>query len=82
MARMSPTLLLLLAAAAPQAAPELRDIRQLSSGGTHAEAYWGPDGKRIVLMGERPGDPADQIYELEVASGALTRVSTGKGKAT
>jgi dipeptidyl aminopeptidase/acylaminoacyl peptidase len=67
---------------AAQGAPEPREIRQLTSGGTHAEAYWAPDGKRIVLMGERPGDPADQIYELEVATGALTRVSTGKGKAT
>jgi Tol biopolymer transport system component len=65
-----------------QDAPGLREISQLTSGGTHAEAYWSPDGKKIVLMGERPGDPADQIYELEVASGALTRVSTGKGKAT
>lgn len=75
-------LLPLLLAALPQQAPELRDVRQLTSGGTHAEAYWAPDGKRIVLMGERPGDPADQIYELEVATGALTRRSTGKGKAT
>ena len=74
-------LLALLALLTPQAA-ELRDIRQLTSGGTHAEGYWAPDGKKIVLMGERPGDPADQIYELEVASGALTRMSTGKGKAT
>jgi len=71
----------LLALLAPQAA-EIRDVRQLTSGGTHAEAYWAPDGKKIVLMGERPGDPADQIYELEVSTGALTRVSGGKGKAT
>ena len=79
---MKHALALLLLAAAPQQAPELREIRQITSGGTHAEAYWAPDGKRIVLMGERPGDPADQIYELEVATGALTRVSNGKGKAT
>ncbi len=77
--------LLLLAgcAAPPQAAPpELRDIRALTSAGTHAEAYWSADGKKIVLMGERAGDPADQIYELEVASGTLTRISPGKGKST
>jgi Tol biopolymer transport system component len=72
----------LLALLLAQDARGLREIRQLTSGGTHAEAYWSPDGKKIVLMGERPGDPADQIYELEVASGSLTRVSTGKGKAT
>ncbi len=71
-----------LVAAALQSSPELRDVRQITSGGTHAEAYWAPDGKKIVLMGERPGDPADQIYVLEVATGALTRVSPGKGKST
>ena len=71
-----------LLASALQSVPELRDVRQITSGGTHAEAYWAPDGKKIVLMGERPGDPADQIYELEVATGALTRVSSGKGKST
>ncbi len=76
------TLLLWLLALLPQAPPELRDIRQLTSDGTHAEAYWSFDGKRIVLMGERAGDPADQIYELEVASGKLTRISPGQGKAT
>lgn len=74
--------LLALLALLPSQAAELRDVRQITSDGTHAEAYWAPDGKKIVLMGERPGDPADQIYELEVASGALTRMSTGKGKAT
>jgi Tol biopolymer transport system component len=76
------TLPALFALLAVQAAPGLGEPRQLTSGGTHAEAYWSPDGKKIVLMGERPGDPADQIYELDVATGALARVSTGLGKAT
>jgi hypothetical protein len=69
-------------AASPQAPPELRDVRQLTSDGTHAEAYWSFDGTRIVLMGERSGDPADQIYELEVSTGKLARISPGQGKAT
>jgi Tol biopolymer transport system component len=57
-------------------------VRPLTRDGTHAEAYWSFDGKKIVLMGERAGDPADQIYELDVATGRLTRVSTGQGKST
>jgi Tol biopolymer transport system component len=62
--------------------PELRDIRRLTSGGTHAEAYFSFDGRKLVLMGQRPGDKADQIYVLDLASKALERVSTGGGKTT
>ena len=65
-----------------QAEPGLRDIRRLTSGGTHAEAYFSHDGKKLVLMGQRPGDKADQIYVLDVASGSLERASTGGGKTT
>src|SRR4051812_21686516 len=78
-----PALLLLLSlGAAPQTAPELRDVRQLTSGGTHAEAYFSYDGKKLVLMAQREGDTADQIYELDIATQALTRVSTGRGRTT
>jgi TolB protein len=83
-------LALLLAAAAivavtrllPPWPPELKDVVQLTSGGTHAEAYWSPDGSRLVLMALRPGDPADQIYELDPKTKSLRRLSTGKGKTT
>jgi hypothetical protein len=69
-------------ASAPQAVPELRDIRQLTTDGTHAEAYFSYDGKKLVLMAQRAGDKADQIYELEVATKTLTRVSNGEGRTT
>ncbi|HLY12658.1 MAG TPA: hypothetical protein VKW04_25360 [Planctomycetota bacterium] len=75
-------LLLLAAQAAQTAPPELRDIRQLTSDGTHAEAYFSFDGKKLVLMAQREGDKADQIYELTLASKTLTRISTGKGRTT
>ncbi|HVR85861.1 MAG TPA: hypothetical protein VMU54_16195, partial [Planctomycetota bacterium] len=77
-------LLLLLAGCAtvPPAPPALRNVRQLTSDGTHAEAYFSPDGKKLVLMAQRAGDKADQIYELEIASRSLTRISTGKGRTT
>ncbi|MBV8880756.1 MAG: PD40 domain-containing protein [Planctomycetaceae bacterium] len=79
-----PLALLLLAgcATAPAAPPELRDVRQLTADGTHAEAYYSYDGKKLVLMAQRAGDKADQIYELDIATRALTRVSTGKGRTT
>ena len=65
-----------------QAPPELREIRKLTSDGTHAEAYFSFDGRKLVLMGQRAGDKADQIYVLDLAGGTLERASTGGGKST
>ena len=73
---------LLAGCATPPPAPELRDIRQLTRDGTHAEAYFSHDGKKLVLMAQRAGDKADQIYELDLATQALTRVSNGQGRTT
>ena len=72
-------LLLLLALQEP---PAIRDPKPLTSGGTHAEAYFNHDGTKLVLMAVRPGDPADQIYVLDLASGGLERISSGEGKTT
>ena len=60
----------------------LRNIRQITMNGTHAEAYWSFDGKKLILMGLREGDPADQIYSYDIDSGTLTKLSGGKGKTT
>jgi TolB protein len=57
--------------------PQLHDLRQLTSDGTHAEAYYSFDGKKLVLMAQRAGDKADQIYELDLATTGLTRISSG-----
>lgn len=59
-----------------------RNLRQLTFGGENAEAYWSPDGRRLVFQSTRGGGACDQIYVLEVDSGAVRRVSTGLGKAT
>ena len=63
-------------------APGIRNVQQLTSGGTHAEAYYSYDGKKLVLMALRPGDNADQIYEMDLATRKLTRISSGEGKTT
>jgi hypothetical protein len=60
-------------------------VRQLTTNiehGTHAEAYFSPDGKKLVLQAIRAGDKADQIYVLDIATGKIDRVSDGKGKTT
>src|SRR6516162_11271796 len=67
-----------------QEAQHLRNIHQITfAGGKNGEAYFSPDGKSIIFQGVRePGNPFYQIYTMNLADGALKRVSTGKGKTT
>jgi len=68
---------------APAAEPHLADVRQLTSGGENAEAYWSTDGKRLIFQRNGPGDGCDQMYVLDLAGGgAAKRVSSGRGRDT
>jgi Tol biopolymer transport system component len=69
-------------APAPNPERHLGSIRQLTSGGTHAEAYWSPDGTKLIYQAVRDGDKADQIYVLDLATGESKRISDGRGKTT
>jgi TolB protein len=60
----------------------LRHLRQITFGGENAEAYWSPDGKRLILQHRGDGVPCDQEFVVDVTTGARTRVSTGKGRVT
>jgi Tol biopolymer transport system component len=60
----------------------LRNVRKLTSGGENAEAYWSGDGTRLILQRRGPGEVADQIYTLDLATGERKRVSTGTGRTT
>ena len=51
-------------------------------GGENAEAYWSPDGKSLIMQSKREGMACDQIYIVDVESGAAQRVSTGAGRTT
>ena len=75
---------LLLAAAAPadEKAPRLKNIRQLTFGGQNAEAYWSPDGKRLIFQSTRDGHKCDQIYVMNADGSGVRMVSTGKGVTT
>lgn len=62
--------------------PHLQHVRQLTFDGENAEGYWSNDGTKLILQ-RRTGDmPADQIYVLDLASGEMKQVSTGKGRTT
>jgi Tol biopolymer transport system component len=68
--------------ALPQAETRLSQIRQLSSGGENAEAYFSPDGRRLIFQTTPAGGGCDQIYTINVDGSARTLVSTGKGRTT
>jgi len=60
----------------------LRNVRQLTFDGENAEAYWSNDGHRLILQRRSSTIPADQIHILDLATGELKMVSTGKGRTT
>ena len=75
----------LAAAAALGQAPEgphLKNIRQLTHGGSNAEAYWAPDGKRLIFQSTRSPYACDQIFIMDVDRPEPRLVSTGKGRTT
>jgi len=60
----------------------LTNIQQLTSGGQNAEAYWSPDGQRLVFQSTRDGHGCDQIYVMNADGSGLRRVSNGEGATT
>ncbi|MBS1858459.1 MAG: PD40 domain-containing protein [Acidobacteria bacterium] len=81
---MKKTILLTLAgalAAAGQAA-HLDGFKQLTHGGQNAEAYWSPDGKRLIFQSTRPPYECDQMFIMNADGSNPHLVSTGKGRTT
>jgi len=72
----------------PPLAPEpgerhLRNIRQLTFGGNNAEAYFSPDGRRLIFQRQEQVDAGcDQQYTMKVDGSDLRRVSNGEGRTT
>jgi Tol biopolymer transport system component len=60
----------------------LSNIHQLTHGGENAEAYWAPDGKRLVFQSTRPPYECDQIFIMNADGSNQHLVSTGKGRTT
>ena len=61
----------------------LRRIRQLTFGGNNAEAYFSPDGKRLIFQRQdsvRTG--CDQEYVMNADGSDVRRVSNGLGRTT
>jgi Tol biopolymer transport system component len=60
----------------------LAHVRQLTSGGQNAEAYFSADGSRIIFQSTRPPFACDQIFTMNLDGGDVRLVSTGKGRTT
>ena len=61
----------------------LGDLRQLTTGGENAEAYWSPDGERLVFQRTGPEGGCDQIFVVPAdGSSGATQISPGEGRTT
>jgi len=60
----------------------LRNIRQLTSGGENAEAYFSLDGKQIIFQSTRQPYKCDQIFTMNTDGSSVKLISTGKGRTT
>jgi len=82
MLRFSYLLCALVSAGALAGQTHLSNIRQLTHGGQNAEAYWSPDGKRLIFQSTRPPHSCDQIYIMNRDGSDQHMVSTGRGRTT
>ncbi len=62
--------------------PHLASIRQLTFGGQNAEAYWSPDGRRLIFQSTRKPYECDQIFIMNADGSDAHLASTGKGRTT
>ncbi|HUE24809.1 MAG TPA: hypothetical protein VMQ86_24200 [Bryobacteraceae bacterium] len=82
MLRFSCVIAALAAASGFGADPHLGNFRQLTHGGQNAEAYWAPDGKRLIFQSTRPPLECDQMFIMNADGSDQHMVSTGKGRTT
>ncbi len=67
---------------ARSAVNHIQNLKQLTHGGQNAEAYWSPDGKRLIFQSTRDTSECDQIYIMNADGSNVHMVSTGKGVTT
>jgi len=60
----------------------LANIHQLTFGGQNAEAYWSPDGGRLIFQSTRQPYSCDQMFIMNADGSDAHLVSTGKGRTT
>ena len=71
--------------AADMATPQekhLHNVRQLTFGGSNAEAYFSADGKKLIYQSTHGDVKCDQIFIMNADGSDQHMVSTGKGRTT
>lgn len=65
-----------------QNSTHLSNPKQLTHGGENAEAYWSPDGKRLIFQSTRDGRGCDQEYIMNADGSDVHMISNGNGVTT
>jgi TolB protein len=60
----------------------LANVRQLTFGGENAEGYFSFDERFLIFQSTRDSFKCDQEYIMDLSTGAVHLVSTGKGRTT
>lgn len=55
---------------------------QLTFGGQNAEAYWSADGTKLTFQAMHGDAKCDEQYVYDLATGKVTKISTGRGRTT
>ena len=76
------TLILLVAATLAAQEGHFTATKQLTFGGANAEAYYSPDGSKIIFQATREGYKCDQMYVMNSDGSDQHMVSSGKGRTT
>ncbi len=60
----------------------LTNIKQLTNEGENAEAYFSPDGKKLIFQRTTKRDGCDQIFSMNLDGSDMKMLSNGEGKTT
>jgi Tol biopolymer transport system component len=58
------------------------NLRQLTFGGQNAEAYFSPDGERLIFQRTDEAHACDQQFVVNIDGSEMTRTSNGLGRTT
>ena len=59
-----------------------RTLRQLTFGGQNAEGYFSTDETKLIFQSTRDSLQCDQEFVMDLASGSVRMISTGRGRTT
>jgi TolB protein len=60
----------------------LANIKQLTNEGENAEAYFSPDGQKLIFQRAAKADGCDQIFSMNIDGSDMKMLSNGQGKTT